>query len=82
MHLKYITAVEYADRNGMSRVTVRQQCKRGSIPGAIKQGRDWFVPEDAKPVDRRITTGEYIGKHYYQKYVKPKRETAEDKAAE
>lgn len=76
--MKYITAVEYAERNGISRVTVRQQCQRGSIPGAMKQGRDWFVPEDATPIDRRVTTGNYIGKHHYDKYIKPKRLTKDE----
>lgn len=35
-------------------------CADGLIPGAVKFGRSWAIPEDAeKPVDGRVTTGEY-----------------------
>lgn len=35
-------------------------CAEGHIPGAVKFGRSWAIPEDAeKPVDGRVTTGEY-----------------------
>ena len=39
---------------------VRALCKEERIEGASKLGREWAIPSDTnKPVDRRITTGEY-----------------------
>lgn len=36
-------------------------CKEGKIEGAIKRGRSWLIPSDAKkPADHRIKTGAYI----------------------
>lgn len=36
-------------------------CKEGKIKGAVKQGRTWVIPADAKkPADSRIRSGAYI----------------------
>ena len=36
-------------------------CSERKIPGASKFGNAWAIPENAeKPVDGRITTGEYV----------------------
>jgi hypothetical protein len=36
-------------------------CKAGKLSGAIKVGRCWQIPEDAKkPADGRVTSGKYI----------------------
>lgn len=43
--------------------TVTAWCKTGQIPGAVKEGRSWRIPETAKkPVDGRISSGKYIKK--------------------
>ena len=43
--------------------TVTSLCKSGRICGAIKNGKTWEIPDDAKkPVDGRITSGEYCKK--------------------
>lgn len=40
---------------------VSELCKEGKIEGAVKQGRSWVIPVDAKkPEDRRVTTGAYV----------------------
>lgn len=40
---------------------VSELCKEGKIEGAVKQGRSWVIPADAKkPEDRRVTTGAYV----------------------
>lgn len=40
--------------------TVSAFCKEGKIPGAVKNGKSWQIPDDAeKPVDGRISTGRY-----------------------
>lgn len=50
---------EYAARIGKSPTTVRQKCQRGTLPGAVKLGRDWFIPADTPYTDNRVKTGEY-----------------------
>ena len=40
---------------------VTQFCKEGKIPGAVKIGKQWQIPDDAKrPADSRIVTGQYV----------------------
>ncbi|MDE6607730.1 MAG: ATP-binding protein [Lachnospiraceae bacterium] len=47
----------------MSERTVTAFCKSGKISGAIKEGRSWQIPDNAKkPVDGRISSGKYIKK--------------------
>lgn len=39
---------------------VSSLCKSGRIPGAVKNGKNWEIPDNAqKPADGRISTGEY-----------------------
>ena len=39
---------------------VSSLCKSGRIPGAVKNGKNWEISDNAqKPVDGRISTGEY-----------------------
>lgn len=56
-----IPIAEYAARIGKATITVADKCRRGALPGAVKLGRDWFVPADAEYPDYRIKTGKYIG---------------------
>ena len=56
-----IPIAEYAKRIGKATITVADKCRRGSLPGARKVGRDWFVPADAEYPDLRIRSGKYIG---------------------
>ena len=58
---KMIPIAEYAAKIGKAVITVADKCRRGSLPGAIKIGRDWFVPKDAEYPDYRIKSGKYIG---------------------
>jgi len=51
---------EYAERHGLLPNTVRHKCIRGTLPGAVKIGRDWFIPADAPYTDNRIKSGQYI----------------------
>lgn len=55
-----ITLNEYAARHNLLPNTVRYKCIRGTLPGAEKIGRDWFIPADATYTDNRIKTGQYI----------------------
>lgn len=56
-----IPIAEYAFRIGKATITVADKCRRGSLPGARKIGRDWFVPKDAPYPDLRIKSGNFIG---------------------
>lgn len=57
---KFVPIAEYAERIGRDPATVRQKCLRGTLPGAVKIGRDWFVPADAEYPDSRVKSGNYI----------------------
>lgn len=61
MSVKLISVKEYAERHGLFHSTVRQKCQRGNIPGAIKVGRIWCIPEDAPYEDHRVVSGKYTG---------------------
>ena len=56
-----IPIAEYAKMIGKATITVAGKCRRGTLPGAIKIGRDWFVPKDAEYPDNRLKSGKYIG---------------------
>jgi len=62
-----IPIAEYAARIGKATITVADKCRRGALPGAVKIGRDWFVPEDAEYPDYRVKSGNYIGTRKKQK---------------
>lgn len=55
-----IPIAEYARKIGKATITVADKCRRGSLPGARKIGRDWFVPADAEYPDLRIKSGKYV----------------------
>lgn len=43
--------------------SVAKFCNEGKIPGAIKDGKSWAIPDDAKkPVDGRVSSGKYVKK--------------------
>ena len=64
----YLTIKEVAEKWNLTTRRVQKMCADGQIPGASKFGRDWAVPKDAeKPVDGRVTTGEY--KDWRKKYT-------------
>lgn len=58
---------EYAKKIGKATITVADKCRRGNLPGAVKIGRDWFVPKDAEYPDFRVKSGTYIGARRKQK---------------
>jgi hypothetical protein len=55
-----IPIAEYARRISKATITVADKCRRGNLPGAVKIGRDWFVPKDAEYPDYRVKSGKYI----------------------
>lgn len=61
--MKYISAIEAAERWNLSRRRVITLCNSGRIEGAQKAGATWIIPDTAKkPADARIKSGKYIRK--------------------
>ena len=55
------TCKEAAEQWGISVRAVNDLCKRGRIPGALKEGRSWMIPDQAeKPEDKRVRSGSYV----------------------
>lgn len=52
----YMTAQQAAEKWGISDRRVRILCSEGKISGAVREGRGWMIPADAKkPEDGRFT---------------------------
>ena len=50
--MKYISTKEVSEKWGISDRRVRVLCNERRIEGAIKIGRNWYIPADAiMPVD-------------------------------
>ena len=51
---------EKADEWRVTVRTVNDLCKKGKIPGAVKSGKTWMIPDDAaRPLDGRVSSGKY-----------------------
>ena len=44
--IEYISAKEAATKWGVTSTWVTVLCSNGRIPGVIKQGKKWLIPED------------------------------------
>lgn len=54
--MDYLTAVEASEKWGISSRMVAYYCEAGRINGAIKKGKTWLIPLDAKkPIDKRYS---------------------------
>ena len=52
--MEYLTVKEVAERWGITSRMVTVYCSDGRLPGAVKKGNLWLVPENAeKPDDNR-----------------------------
>ena len=59
----YNYSAQTAERWGISTRRIQILCGEGRVPGAIRIGSVWGIPEDAeKPADARIKNGKYIKK--------------------
>lgn len=58
----YKSVSHFSKEWNISERRIRVLCQRGRIPGAIKIGRNWSIPEDAiKPFDDRFKKEVFIG---------------------
>ncbi len=59
--MQYLSAKETADKWGISDRRVQILCNQDRIPGVIRIGNIWGIPDDAeKPKDERVKSGKYI----------------------
>ncbi len=57
------TSEQIALEWGLSKNTINEMCSKGRIPGSVKEGRKWMIPDNAvRPADGRVTSGKYFKK--------------------
>lgn len=55
------TCKQLAAEWGLTERNINYLCKNGKIKGAVKIGKSWQIPDDAKkPADGRMSSGKYI----------------------
>ncbi len=60
MH-NYMTLKEASEKWGIGDRRINTLCLQGRIDGAVRFGREWAIPKNAKkPEDARIKSGKYI----------------------
>lgn len=58
--MKYLSITQTAKKWNISGRRIQILCAEQRIPGAVKIGSYWAIPEDAeKPKDARVKTGKY-----------------------
>ena len=83
----YVSLTEYAKiHNMVDNSYVRKLCIAGKIPGAIKIGNAWAIPENTQIIDRRRTADgkweEWYRKHGRKQYERRKAAAQEAKGQE
>ncbi len=59
--MKYLSVAQTAERWGITPRRIQILCSESRIPGAVKIGNQWAIPDDEpKPADARIKSGKYI----------------------
>lgn len=59
--MEYMTTTEMSKIWNLSSRRIGVLCAEGRIEGAVKKGKMWLLPADAKkPKDERIKSGKYI----------------------
>lgn len=78
--MKYISSIEASEKWKISDRRIRVLCNEGRIEGAIKFGRNWSIPSDAKkPVDARKTSKKnYIGLEFDFSYIDSLKKTIDE----
>ena len=73
--MKYLSITQTAERWGISTRRIQILCAEGRVPGAIRIGTVWGIPDDEpKPADARIKSGKYIKKCSHRAMVNGKEE--------
>lgn len=59
--MEYLSIKQTAEKWVISVRRIQVLCSEGRIPGAMKIGSYWAIPDEAdKPDDQRIKSGKYI----------------------
>ncbi len=59
--MAFLSIHQTAEKWGISGRRIQVLCTQNRIPGAVKIGSYWAIPDDAeKPKDERIKSGKYI----------------------
>lgn len=59
--MSFLSISQTSEKWNLSKRWISDLCAEGRIPGAMKIGSYWAIPEEAeKPRDARIKTGKYI----------------------
>ena len=59
--MNYHNAKQFSEKWGISERRIIKLCKDGRIDGAIKNGRQWLIPENTlKPSDKRANVSKYL----------------------
>ncbi len=63
--MKYLSAAEFAAKNGVSDRYVRRLCADGKLEGAERVGKAYRIPESTQlPADRRHFRGKFVPEQY------------------
>lgn len=53
--MEYLTTVEMSERWNITSRRIGVLCSEGRIDGAVKKGKTWLIPAEAKkPIDARL----------------------------
>lgn len=59
--MNYLNAKQFSENWGISERRIIKLCKDGRIDGAVKNGRQWLIPENTlKPSDKRANVSKYL----------------------
>lgn len=59
--MEYLSITQTSEKWGITKRRIQVLCIQGRIPGAVKIGSYWAIPENAeKPKDERVKSGKYI----------------------
>lgn len=59
--MEYLSISQVSEKWGLSKRRIQVLCADSRIPGAVRIGKIWAIPTDAKkPVDARIKSGKYM----------------------
>lgn len=59
--MEYMSITQAAEKWGITSRRIQVLCKQGRIPGTIRIGYVWAIPDDAsKPADARIKSRKYV----------------------
>ena len=59
--MNFLSTSQAAKKWGITPRRIQALCANNRIPGVIRVGTVWAIPEDAqKPIDARIKSGKYI----------------------